>query len=334
MIATASGNCGVYPWQQGTWENLTNNFDRLPHALLFAGPSGLGKRDFAGYFAQAMLCQQPDNKREPCGVCKSCRLFLAGTHPDFTEIAPEETGKVITVDQIRVLVSFLSLRPHIAGRRLIIIQPAEAMNINAANSLLKLLEEPPLGNILILVSHAPNRLPATVRSRCSRIAFKPPVRQQASNWLADHVAQADSERLLDLAGGAPLSAVRLAESDFLKQRDQLLLDIEDLATEQADPIACAARWKKIGVDTCLPWLHGVTADMIKLMMSPTTAVKLNNPDTIPRLQALIKRLNLKELFRFVDMLTKIQGHLSGPLDELLLIEDSLICWMKINRNVK
>ncbi|HSW52736.1 MAG TPA: hypothetical protein VLG93_05865, partial [Sulfuricaulis sp.] len=134
-----------YPWHGALWSALARQFEQLPHALLLQGRPGLGKHDFAVQLAQALLCEQARDGMA-CGQCHCCRLFAAGTHPDLAGVGLVEDAKSIAVDQIRALGDFLSLRPHTAARKVVIISPAEAMNINAANSLLKLLEEPPLGS--------------------------------------------------------------------------------------------------------------------------------------------------------------------------------------------
>lgn len=330
-----------YPWHDALWRGLTARRERLPHALLLQGPRGLGKAALAARLARALLCLQPAADGEACGACKSCRLFASGTHPDFVKVLPAEEGKAILVDQIRALSGFFYLRPHTAARKIAVITPAEAMNLNAANSLLKVLEEPPLGSVLVLVSSQPASLPVTVRSRCSRLDFAVPPRELTLGWfagLADKPEQA--ELYLELAGGAPLLALALAEAGFLEQRERLLEDMDKLSTGADTPLACAARWKQWDAERCLSWLLGFAADVIKLAMLAAAhrkqgggagGLSLANPDVRDRLQAMAERLNLSQMFGFFDIVSQARKLLSGPLDELLLLEDILIRWSRLSK---
>ncbi len=323
----------LYPWTREAARRLTRDIERLPHALLLAGPRGLGKDAFAAQMTQILSCTQPDMVAPAaCGVCQNCRLLAAGTHPDVQWVTPADERKAITVDQIRALAEFLHLRPHIGQRKLVVISPAEAMNIHAANSLLKLLEEPPPDSVLMLVGADAARLPRTVLSRCQRVVFFPPARSEALAWLraADRVPGGEAELLLDLAGGAPLRALTLQQDGFLPVRSELLGDMEALGTGKADPVSCAARWKAHGARHCLEWLEGGIMDLIKIGMASAPR-RLVNPDAGERLHVLKKRLDLKQLFRFLEVVSGGRRLLDGPADELLLLEDILIRWSRLAR---
>lgn len=317
-----------FPWHQSLWNRVTTSLNRLPHALLLQGVAGLGKNSFALRLTHFLLCSNPGSEGA-CGECKSCRLLAAGNHPDLTTVEPEEPGKAIGVDRIRALANFLYLRPHIASRKVTLISPADAMNINAANSLLKLLEEPPLGSVIILVSSNVSVLPATIRSRCTRLPFSLPPADQALSWLGDNADTKHAARLLVFAGGAPLKAQALEQGDFLDQREKLFQDLEALATSTAGLSDCAARWKKTGAMPCLEWLQILASDLIKLIIGVSIPGNLVNSDWGPRLQALANRLNLKGLYGFLDTLTEARRALSGPLEEQLLLEDILIRWHRL-----
>lgn len=321
-----------YPWHDTLWRGVIKDPARLPHALLFAGQPGLGKANFAERLAQALLCQMLGPGGESCGTCKSCRLCVAGTHPDLMRVSPLEEGKPITVDQVRALVEFVTKRPHIASRKVVVMVPAETMNLNAANSLLKMLEEPPLGNVFLLVTDQPAKLPPTVRSRCHRLDFGPVRRPDALAWLQTRdVSPSDAGALLDLAAGAPLQALALANNDFLRTRDDLLVDLESLRDPQADPVACAARWGALGPERCLRWLQSLLADLIKLKLLPEDDPYLANADLAPRLRALAEGLDWPPLYAFADTVAEACDLLTGPLDRLLLLEDILIRWKKANQ---
>ncbi|MHB8257943.1 MAG: DNA polymerase III subunit delta' [Acidiferrobacterales bacterium] len=321
----------LYPWTLGQARRITQDTERLPHALLLAGPRGLGKAACAAHVAQVLSCEHPDGAApSSCGTCQNCRLLAAGTHPDVQWVVPAEEGKAIAIDQIRALAQFLHLRPHIGQRKIVVISPAEAMKTHAANSLLKLLEEPPPDSLLFLVSSDPVRLPATVRSRCQRVTFPRPARSEALAWLRaiEGFPGEQAELLLELAGGAPLQAVALQQDGFLAVRGELLEDIETLGTGKGDPVSCAARWKSHGARRCLEWLEGGVMDLIRIGMAPAHGT-LANRDSSERLHVLEKRLNLKQLFRFLEAVSESRHLLDGPADELLLLEDVLIRWSRL-----
>ena len=205
--AAASVPSARYPWHQANWSALPRDLGRLPHALLLHGPTGVGKLAFGVQLAQALLCQQPGTELMACGHCRNCGLLSAGNHPDFNRVGPLEPRKPITVDQIRAIGEFMALRPHTAPRKVTLIAPADAMNLNAVNSLLKVLEEPPPGGVLLLVSSHPMRLAATVRSRCAAIRFFLPPPPEALSWLGSQDTDTDRHaQALALASGAPLTA--------------------------------------------------------------------------------------------------------------------------------
>jgi DNA polymerase-3 subunit delta' len=301
----------------------------LPHALLLQGRPGLGKHDFAVQLAQALLCEQARDG-VACGQCHSCRLFAAGTHPDLAAVGLVEDAKNITVDQIRALGDFLSLRPHTAARKVVIISPAEAMNINAANSLLKLLEEPPLGSMLLLVTNHPARLPATIRSRCAHLLFRLPAPAVGRAWLQTRSRDRDGTTLLDLAGGAPLLAETLAREEFPQLRASLLQDLTALSQGREHPVSCAARWKGLGTGRILGWLHGFVADQIKLQMGAPAAT-VRNPELVSSGMQKINKYKISELYGFIDAILEKYRQLNSPLDELLMLEDILIRWVRLSR---
>ncbi len=318
-----------YPWHGALWSALARQFEQLPHALLLQGRPGLGKHDFAVQLAQALLCEQARDG-VACGQCHSCRLFAAGTHPDLAGVGLVEDAKSITVDQIRALGDFLSLRPHTAARKVVIISPAEAMNINAANSLLKLLEEPPLGSMLLLVTSHPARLPATVRSRCAHLLFRLPAPAVGQAWLQTRSRDEDGTALLDMAGGAPLLAETLAREEFPPLRPQLLQDLAALSQGREHPVSCAARWKGLGTGRILGWLHGFVADLIKLQMGAPAAA-LHNPELGSRGRQEKNKYKISELYGFIDAILEKYRQLNSPLDELLMLEDILIRWVRLSR---
>jgi DNA polymerase III subunit delta' len=329
MAESTSGASVVYPWHHTAWQALARDATRLPHGILLQGGIGLGKRDLALRLAHSLLCRARGGDGAACGTCKSCVLLAAGNHPDLAVVGPIDDSKVITVDQVRALVDFLVLKPHTAERKVVVLAPAEAMNVNAANSLLKILEEPPLGSYLILVTSRPARLAATIRSRCTQVTIRPPARTEATAWLRTRPGvERDHELLLDLAGGAPLLAEAYARGGFLDQRNGLLRDVLAIRERRESPVTCAARWKTIGASVSLAWLHGLACDILRVTVAGTDS-RLANPDQKEQLQLLGNHLDLKALYKFLDVVSESLRQLTGPVDELLTLEDTLIRWSQL-----
>ena len=194
----------------------------LPHALLLAGPPGIGKARLARAMLEGLLCRRPQGGIA-CGQCRPCHQLSAGTHPDARVLMPEPGKAQIRIDQVRDLIDFYARSAQYGGARVALIQPAEGLNRSAQNALLKTLEEPGAGACLILVSDQPSRLLATVRSRCQqRLLPLPPV-AEARTWLAGQLAQPDSAAaLLAAAGGAPLKALAWQQADWFQARAEIL----------------------------------------------------------------------------------------------------------------
>ncbi|TAL73884.1 MAG: DNA polymerase III subunit delta' [Rhodanobacter sp.] len=235
------------PWHADPWARLQARHTRgaLPHALLFCGPAGLGKRGFVRRFARGLLCERPVDGAA-CGSCRTCRLLDAGTHPDLIEIGfalrKDGTPRTeIIVDQIRELSARLAMSSQFGGWKVTVIDPADAMNTAAANALLKTLEEPAAQTLLMLLADAPWRLPQTIRSRCQRVEFALPPRAQALAWLeAQGVTGAAAA--LDAALGNPGLAQAWSQSGALERRTGVRRDLAALASGRGEVAGVAAAW--------------------------------------------------------------------------------------------
>ena len=184
----------ILPWHSGIWSRLARPGERGHHALLLAGPTGGGKRLFAEELAASRLCDAPDSEGHACGRCESCVWIAAATHPDLIHLTPEiddadegegAKSRQIKVEQIRTLQEALVCKGTRGERRVVIVDPAEAMNVVTANGLLKLLEEPPAGVLFVLISSSPDRLMPTLISRSQRWDFPAPPTELARAWLAE-----------------------------------------------------------------------------------------------------------------------------------------------------
>lgn len=290
------------PWHEPLWRQFQQRraADRLPHALLLAGPAGLGKLAFAKRLARALLCETPDAEGDACGRCRSCRLFQAGSHPDYRMERPAEEGKAIRIDPIRELSAFLGLTAQYGGYKIALLEPADRLNLNAANSLLKTLEEPPGDCLLLLVTAHPARLPATVRSRCQKVSFAPPPALVALAWLAARVTGGpDPQVLLDIAGGAPLAALAYADGERWRRRQELVEHYEQVLMGRTDPVRAAELWMQGDVAENLRWLIGWHTDLIRLKMNPDV-IHLSNPDLRSVLRRWTDSQPLRALFERLD----------------------------------
>lgn len=358
MKIESSDPLALHPWNRAAVERLVQRRETLPHALLVQGPEGTGKRAFVAHAAAALLCEAPRDGHA-CNGCRNCRLFAACAHPDLHVVEPEvetetasdllnaysrryapasdkdkgksdrKLSRVIRIDQIRSLIESMRGRPQIGARRVAIVLPAETINVNAANSFLKLLEEPPPDTAFLLVSSTPGRLPATVRSRCVPLVLNRPARAEALAWLRSLEARiADPEACLDLASGAPIRAVAYARADEPGRVRWIIADLAGLARRRSGLAACSARWKESGTETCLAWLEVAIGDMLRLRLAPETR-NLRIPAARADLRRLGERLNSNELVGFLDQVSRGRGLAGGPLDEQLLIEDILAAWLRL-----
>lgn len=224
---------------QELWGRLQARRAQLPHALLLPGQRGIGKFALAQAFAAGLLCEQPAADGSACGGCLACGWLSQGNHPDFRLLQPEaladgegeeggdagegkkKASQQITIEQVRGLDDFLHVGTHRQGLRIILIHPAEAMNRNTANALLKSLEEPAPGSLFLLVTSEADRLLPTIRSRCQSLAVPIPDPARAAAWLAA-VGVKEGADWLALAGGAPCLAAELADRGERALLDALL----------------------------------------------------------------------------------------------------------------
>lgn len=196
------------PWHSQIWNRFNQQLQEntLPHALLLTGVQHSGKARLALALARLLLCRQPNGGLN-CGQCHACELSASGSHGDFRWLQPEEKSRVIKIEQVREVVNFTTKTASFGQRKVVVLSPADSMNTNAANALLKSLEEPSPDTFLILVCHQLHRLPATIRSRCQIIKLPAPAAEESLGWLDQLTGErAESERLLDLSDEMPLLA--------------------------------------------------------------------------------------------------------------------------------
>lgn len=216
--------------------------DRMGHALLLQVAPGLGGEWLALWLAAKVFCQQPI---APCGECLACRRVLSGEQPDLQILRPIEDSREIRIDQVRELVAELALTSHAGGRKLAIITPADKLNRAAANALLKTLEEPTAGSLLVLVTGEPSRLPVTVLSRCTRLQVPPPSLEMLVEWLQQTAGrQTDWSAVLQVLGAKPLEALAADATALAQLQRETVRALEQAAAGSLDPVETAEAWGK------------------------------------------------------------------------------------------
>ena len=326
----------MYPWQTLQWQQITQR-SVLPHALLLRGRAGIGKHAFATELSKSLLCPAP-NQTIACGICPSCLWFNENNHPDYRVISPEDADNgseaslevpkletlkkkttkksQISVSQIRALSDYLSLSNHqVNGRRIVLISPAETLNIASANALLKMLEEPPSNTLFLLVSSQPQRLLPTITSRCQAVDMMLPARSETLEWLNEQ-GVSNAQACLDYASGAPLIALQIATDN-----DTTTNLIKALALGgKLDPFMLAPSFLKVGmeraIDIMQKWIFDVTA--YKLTRKLHYHTQYANA-----LQALANSVNLVLLLNFQKMLGDAKLIANHPLNNQLQLENLL-----------
>jgi DNA polymerase III subunit delta' len=214
---------------------------RFPTGLLIHDERGAGGEVLARFAAQLALCREP---QAPCGRCRDCRLFAAAQHPDFIELHPIEDSKYIRVEQVRELTEQLVLTAHAGGATAVLISPADSMNANAANALLKSLEEPRAGVTLILVSATPSRMPATILSRCLRLRIASPARAASVAWLTRVRGSGPWATVLEVLGDAPFEALEADAAALAQLKAETERSLSDALGGRMDISATAERWAR------------------------------------------------------------------------------------------
>jgi DNA polymerase-3 subunit delta' len=309
------------PWLATACETLqrARAGGRFPAALLIHEQPGSGGEWLARFAATTALCRRDS---APCGECEDCRRSEAGMHPDLLLVAPTEDSNYIRIEQVRELCEELALTSHGAGASVAIISPAEAMNANAANALLKTLEEPRAGATLLLVSAAPSRLPATVRSRCQRLAAAAPTRTACLAWLEEQGGRRNWEAVLDVIGNAPLAALNVDIEALIRLKEDTARAMEEAVRGALDIPRTADAWAKGGDYglrlACLEsWLT------VRLDRSARAAGLNPEMRGTAHLPSGRSPLNMKTLVRALDRLYDVRQLGSTSINKALALEQLL-----------
>jgi len=312
------------PWLDGPARLLDEAFTgpRPPHALLLRAAEGLGADLLATWIAARVLCRAEG--RRPCGECRACIAVERGLHPDLMRLSPLEDSKQIRIDEIRELTADLALKSHQGGYKVAIVEPAETLNTNAANALLKTLEEPSANTLLVLVTHRRARLPATIVSRCQQLVITRPETRLARDWLQREFPDSAGAELLRFARGAPLRAIELAARDFAEiDRDMTSL-IERGAERTLDIPAVAEQWtrsSKADLPDRLVWLETWVTERIAGDMTAAQMQRAGAPAGLPVANETLK---IRRLYGVLDQLRRIKITSLSSLNMTMTVESLLL----------
>jgi DNA polymerase-3 subunit delta' len=333
----------IYPWQESSWQQLQLLRQRMPHAILFHGAAGIGKSDFIEAFAQGLLCEAVLPDGHACGVCGSCGWFSQQNHPDYRRVRPEaledeltgegEEGdgeakkaaksakapsKEIKIEQIRNLSDFMNISTHRQGLRVVVLYPAEALNMPASNALLKTLEEPPPGTVFLLASNSLDRLLPTILSRCRKFALPMPSHAEALAWLKGQ-GVSDADSWLREQGGAPLAAMAQAE---VGNRDDLEVLLQLLARPSVEgALKVADKLQKVPLSAQVSWLQRWLYDVFSYKLA-------GNIRYYPRYQkelaAIADKIHVSRLMAAIKGANERRATADHPLSPKLFLEDMLL----------
>lgn len=323
-----SANFQPLPWQRSLWATVAASMrdGRLGHALLIAGPAGAGKRHFAGCIAAALWCRQQAADGSACGTCPDCLQVHSEAHSGYFLLRVEEGKRDIPISAVRELSEKLTITQYDGRAKVAIIDPADSLNINGVNALLKTIEEPTPGSHLLLVSSRPQALAPTLRSRCQRLALAAPDRDTALAWLqtasGGKFDDAALSQALELASGAPLKALELLDGNGLAVRADWARGLLDLANGRGEPLPMAQAINEADPAGWVQWLYGWLAGLLRSRLG-TAAGSGNGLDNLAR------RLPADLLDRYVAEVQTALGRIHGAADKKLTIESLLIGWIAL-----
>jgi DNA polymerase III subunit delta' len=319
----------IYPWQKQVWETLTSRFPKLGHGLLFYGKKGCGKEAFTQQFLAWVLCQNRHETNMPCGVCGSCQWLKADTHPNYVYISTDEDNKKqnakIKIEKVRDLLPFV--QQTVDGWRVIVIEPAEALNIASSNALLKTLEEPGEKIVIILLADHYLKLPATIRSRLQHFALDRISQDQAMNYLNTNLAEefhSKIELLMNLSNQMPLQAIDLAQKDWLQKRSDFIQDWQKLVLQKNMPLAISNKWnKELNFPDFMQMFEYLLGDLVRVKLDQ------NYKNTDLDFSVLAEQYSLEVLFTIYSELQQAKQMIEQNVQSNLVLDQLCIKLMNI-----
>ena len=363
------------PWLQGLWDNL--DFSNFPNATLLHGQSGIGKFSFALELAKSLLCESARVASRPCNQCEACHWFSTGNHPDFIALVPEthrrlfphadyesdespKKGKAarddadgeasekkekknISIEETRSAIEGLSIGSHRGGNRVILIYPLEMLRSDAANTLLKSLEEPPANTIFILLADRVDRVLPTIRSRCRLLTAPRPDREQGLAWLRTQlqrmnglkVSDADIETIYDEQGGAPYSVLdSLIARNNQDEKDELTIAIQSSRyLLQSMSQGVRINWLDSAEKTHKARYSYLLAAMQRWTSDLQAVAQGGNPRYYPKhlvtLQSLSQTAKILKLHHFWKSLVQARRHENHPLANRVQLEALLSQYQQV-----
>lgn len=366
----------IAPWLLPIWGSI--DLTSMPNAILLHGQSGIGKFQFSIELAKALLCEGSSNQAKPCNHCEACHWFSSGNHPDFIALVPEthrkllphgeidvdvdypkKTKKIqddsdgdsddkkekknISIEETRSAIEGLSIGSHRGGKRVILIYPLEMLRSDAANTLLKSLEEPPLNTVFILLADRLDRVLPTIRSRCRLIAAPRPDRQTGLQWLEEQlkgIAElkpkiSDVESIYDEQGGAPYAVLAsLIARHHQDDKDELSIAIsasryllQSLAQgKNIEWLGVAEKIHKANYSVLLASMQRWVSDL-------QTVAQFGYPRFYPKheatMRALAQQTRLPKLLRLWKALILARRHENHPLATRVQLEALLSQYQQV-----
>jgi DNA polymerase-3 subunit delta' len=289
---------------------------RLPHSLLLVSPAGLGVENLAEWMMAFALCEREGAR--PCGSCGSCVLLNADSHPDAHVVRLEEDAQQIKVDQVRALIEALVTKSYRGGYKVGLIIGAESLNVNGANAFLKTLEEPTANTMLIMTARPAHRLPATIASRCLKVALRMPERATAEGWLrARDPSVADWAPALALAGGAPLSALEFEPAKLGAFERDMRDAVRQLSAGAVDVTLLADQWVRSDALLCVTWLENWITTRLRDRLGGASSAKTAEPIGLP---AALLKPKIQRLFRMLDAAREFKRLAQTGMNRQLALE--------------
>lgn len=307
------------PWISPLIESFDGRVEagQIPQALLIHGPEGVGRRHLAAAFASRLL-----HLPLPSARTGGAEDPLAIQHPDYHLLLPAEGGRQISIGQVREFNATLAGTSHAGRCKVAVICPAESLNVNAANGLLKTLEEPAGQTCIMLVTAQPGRLPATIVSRCERQAVGIPSREASLQWLRQQGSDVDWSVFMTLADGAPLLARRFHQAGAAASVGRFAESLRMLVQRRSSPLAVARAWADDDADLCLRWLYQQVMALIRV----GSGIDGSAPAALAALQNRPARINMSACFTYVDQLLNTRRLQDRSLSRELQFADLLAWW--------
>ncbi|OLQ90493.1 DNA polymerase III subunit delta' [Vibrio panuliri] len=306
----------LYPWLTPLWQQWQAYLEaeRFPNAALLIAKPGFGEEQLISLFSRTVMCSNYTS--EPCGFCHSCQLMESSNHPDFHWVKPEKEGKAITVDQIRHCNRLAQESSQLSGYRVIVIQPADAMNESAANALLKTLETPSPSCLFLLVSSAASQLLPTITSRCQQWHISAPDAAELADWLATQTQQSVPSYAVHINGHSPLNTLRFIEEGEQQRYLEIERQLTDIICRGGDAVKLAKELSG-DIEKSLQWVWYLLTDAQKAHFA------LLSSSAVPGAKALSEQIDYNLLYQQTQALQQLIEQLTehtGLNRELLILD--------------